>query len=79
MQYFVELVTLNNTSTEVTPDNENPKTEKIWTSCTSLENENEPGLRFRRKLYMTRRTNIILNINAAILIAVFVFLYAYFA
>ncbi|XP_048772568.1 sodium/glucose cotransporter 4-like isoform X2 [Ostrea edulis] len=46
---------------------------------TSAGNTDGPGLLFRRKLYMERKTNIVLNINAVILIAVFVFLYAYFA
>lgn len=76
------MVKLNDISVEVTSEdgeNESLKNEKFRSSCSSLENEDGPGLRFRRKLYMTRKTNIILNINALILIAVFVFLYVYFA
>lgn len=40
---------------------------------------NSPGLRYRRKLYMTRKTKILLNVNAIVLVSVFVFLYAFFA
>ncbi|XP_065933237.1 sodium/mannose cotransporter SLC5A10 [Magallana gigas] len=40
---------------------------------------NRPGLRNRRKLYMTRKSKILLNVNAVVLASVFVFLYAFFA
>lgn len=40
---------------------------------------NGPGLRHRRKLYMTRKTKLLLNVNAIVLVSVFVFLYAFFA
>jgi hypothetical protein len=53
--------------------------EKPRDRSTSVENEDGPGLQFRRKLYMTKTINIVLNVNAVFLLAVFIFLYAFFA
>ncbi|XP_061184171.1 sodium/mannose cotransporter SLC5A10-like [Saccostrea echinata] len=79
-----EMMKIREISVDVSQEtNENSKNEmskeEAESSSTSEENEDGPGLRIRRKLYMSRKTNIILNINAVILVAVFVFLYAIFA
>nr|XP_022320873.1 sodium/glucose cotransporter 5-like [Crassostrea virginica] len=44
----------------------------------SLDNERGPGLLYRKKLYMTRKTKLLLNTNAALLVAIFIFLYVFF-
>lgn len=75
--YFTERVKIEETEFDIQGEtNDDFKNGKIKTSA---GNTDGPGLLFRRKLYMERKTNIVLNINAVILIAVFVFLYAYFA
>lgn len=79
--YFVESIKLKEKTIVVQGDigDENSTVPVGGNIPSRAKMGNRPGLRNRRKLYMTRKSKILLNVNAVVLASVFVFLYAFFA